>query len=85
MSIGVEIGQKFRATFPKFPKDYVECRLLSTDVKNDSFGTIKIETLKRSGGEHNINNTYYKLGECISIVEELWFNVPDDRKITIIN
>jgi len=82
MNIGVKIGEKFRAVFPKFPGEYIECRLLSTTVKDDSFGTIKIETLKRSQSEHN--NTYYKSGECISIVEELWFNV-DCRIITIID
>ena len=85
MNIGVEIGQKFRATFPKFPGEYIECRLLSTTVKDDSYGTIKIETLKRSGSTYNVNDTHYKAGERISIVEELWFNVPDSRKITIID
>jgi hypothetical protein len=85
MDIGVEIGQKFRASFPKFENDYIECRLLSTTIENEGQGTIKIETLKRSGGTYNINNTYYKAGECISIVEELWFNVPDSRVITIID
>lgn len=82
MDIGVKVGDKFKATFPKFPSEYIECKVLSTTVENDSFGTIKIETLKRSKDE--VNNQYFKSGENISIVEELWFCVPDYRKIKII-
>ena len=83
MNIGFEIGQKFRATFPKFPGEYIECRLLSTTIENDGQGTIKVETLKRSKDE--INNQYFKPGENTMIIEELWFNVPDYRIIKIID
>ena len=61
MDIGVKVGQKFRASFPKFKNEYIECRLLSTTIENEGQGTIKVETLKRSKDE--INNQYFKPGE----------------------
>lgn len=83
MDIGLKIGDKFRADFPKWPGQYIECKLVSTTIENDSFGTIKIEHISDCRDEHNIK--HFKAGERTSIVEEMWFNVPEYRIITKIN
>ena len=78
----MKVGDKISVTLPKFPGYLNEYKIVSTTVKDDSFGTIKLEHLKEVK-PHSLD-VHYKSGERTSIVEELWFNVPEHRVINFI-
>ena len=78
----IEVGAKISVTLPKFEGHLNEYKVISTTVKNHSFGTIQLEYIKET--RPHTQDVNYKSGERTMIVEELWFNVPDHRTIKII-
>ena len=78
----IEVGAKISVTLPKFEGPLNEYKVISTTVKNHSFGTIQLEYIKET--RPHTQDVNYKSGERTMIVEELWFNVPDHRTIKII-
>jgi len=67
-----KVGDEIDVTFTRFPNNRDQYRVLSTTIKGDSHGTIKLEYIK--SWRPNSKPVIYLPGDASIIVEDLWFN-----------
>ena len=77
--IKYSVGDKIIVTLPKYSGHVNEYEILSTTIKDDGRGTIQLKLIKES---HPDVNKWVSDGTIV--VESLWFNVPEYRKIKLI-
>ena len=76
------VGRLITVTIPKFPNYIWEYEIVDTDVKDDSYGTIKLRMIAEtspqgySGSFHNptLNIKRVIQDNRFSVVEKDWFN-----------
>jgi len=90
MKIKIKPGDKIKVTFPKKFPDLVDIYIVdNVDVKDHSFGTIRLEKVSRKETMYGTTSiTKYDdnpVPKAYSVVEELWFDFKETgRKVEII-